>query len=104
MLDLLQSLIANGDATWIFGLALPVTLVSVASIVAETIRKLRLGEQELALKQSMIDRGMSADEIERVVRATRTSKADRKQAGKGVDVKLDADSAKEVRRHQSVGL
>jgi hypothetical protein len=37
--------------------------------VAKNWRKVRVSEQLAALKQTMIDRGMTADEIERVLKA-----------------------------------
>jgi hypothetical protein len=42
----------------------------VAQSFAENSRKKREAEQIAVLKQSMIERGFSADEIERVIRAT----------------------------------
>jgi hypothetical protein len=40
-----------------------------ASAIAKNLRKARESEHLTMLKQSMIERGMSADEIERVVNA-----------------------------------
>src|SRR5947209_3361590 len=44
-------------------------VVAVVSSVAKNWRKVHESEHLAALKQSMIERGMSADEIERVLRA-----------------------------------
>ncbi|HVK17710.1 MAG TPA: hypothetical protein VM533_12240, partial [Fimbriiglobus sp.] len=64
-----------------------VTLSSLASIIAPNWRKARQAEAEALLKRDLIAAGFSADEIERVVRATssgRPSKAcDRSHAFDG---------------------
>jgi hypothetical protein len=44
--------------------------------VAKNWRRVRVSEQQAALKQSMIERGMSADEIERVLNAGVSSRRD----------------------------
>ena len=46
---------------WIF--------VAVTKSITENWRKVREAEQTAALKQSMVEKGMSADEIERVLKA-----------------------------------
>ena len=46
---------------WIF--------VAVTKSITENWRKVREAEQSAALKQSMVEKGMSADEIERVLKA-----------------------------------
>jgi hypothetical protein len=46
-------------------------LVAIVAIVCGTWHKNRKAEMEIALKQDMLNRGMSAEEIERVIRATR---------------------------------
>src|SRR5262245_17032572 len=46
------------------------SLVGIIAIVAHQWRNVRQAEVEAALKQDMLNRGMSVDEIERVVRAT----------------------------------
>jgi hypothetical protein len=51
------------------------TITSVASTVAYYWHKIHKTEVEAALKQEMIQRGMSADEIERVLRATASGKS-----------------------------
>jgi CheY-specific phosphatase CheX len=48
---------------------------SIAGSIATNWRKVRESEHAISLKQSMIDRGMSADEIERVLNAGRTTKS-----------------------------
>jgi hypothetical protein len=45
------------------------TAISITAIVTESWRKIRQTEDNNALKQSMLDRGMSADEIATVVKA-----------------------------------
>ncbi|MBI2823464.1 MAG: hypothetical protein HYX69_02095 [Planctomycetia bacterium] len=45
------------------------TLIAVTAIVSENWRKVRQVEDNNALKQSMLDRGMSADEIATVAAA-----------------------------------
>lgn len=47
-----------------------VTLVAVAGIVAPNVRSAKQTAAEAQLKRDMISAGFSADEIERVVRAT----------------------------------
>jgi hypothetical protein len=51
------------------------TITSVSSTVAYYWHKIHKTEVEAALKQEMIQRGMSADEIERVLRATASGKS-----------------------------
>ena len=55
------------------------TITSVTSTVAYYWHKLQKAELEASLKQEMIQRGMSADEIERVIQASsgRGAKANR---------------------------
>jgi hypothetical protein len=50
----------------IFGMPI---IIAVVSTLAKNWRKVHESEHAAALKQSMIERGMSADEIERVLRA-----------------------------------
>lgn len=53
------------------------TLTAVAIIVTKILTKswqqIRASEADAALKQEMLERGMSADEIERVIRASSKS-------------------------------
>jgi hypothetical protein len=51
-------------------MAVGVTLSSIAAAIAKQWRKAREAEAEAALKADMIAQGRSADEIERVLRAT----------------------------------
>ena len=48
-----------------------IALVAIAAVVAIQWRKHRQNELEYSLKQEMLNRGMSADDIERVFRAGR---------------------------------
>jgi hypothetical protein len=49
---------------------------AVTSIVAKNWRKARESEQLAVLKQSMIERGMSVDEMERVINMGKASKGE----------------------------
>lgn len=65
-----NSLIENTPAilaiTFIFG---GWVMVAVVRSFTDSWRKVREAEQVAALKQSMVDKGMSADDIERVLKA-----------------------------------
>jgi hypothetical protein len=65
--DMLGSLPGILTVTFIFGGWI---IVAVVANVAKNWRRVQESEHAAALKQSMIERGMSADEIERVLRAT----------------------------------
>jgi hypothetical protein len=56
--------------TFIFG---GWVIVAVVRSFTDNWRRVREAEQAAALKQSMVDKGMSADEIERVLKAGKTS-------------------------------
>jgi hypothetical protein len=47
-----------------------IALICIVPSVAYYLYKLRKAELDSGLKQTMLDRGMSVDEIERVLRAT----------------------------------
>jgi hypothetical protein len=64
--EMVQSLPGIITVTCIFGGWIA---VSVISSIAKNWRKVQESEHAAALKQSMIERGMSVDEIERVLRA-----------------------------------
>ncbi|HEY4312506.1 MAG TPA: hypothetical protein VGN12_23865 [Pirellulales bacterium] len=51
------------------------TAICMTAIISEAWRKVRQTEDNNALKQSMLDRGMSADEITAVVRAAPEKRA-----------------------------
>jgi hypothetical protein len=51
-------------------------LIPIVAIIAHSWRKMRHLELEIGLKNEMIARGMSAEEIERVIRATGASELD----------------------------
>ena len=55
------------DGAFVFWAA--ITLICVVPVLCHYWWKARRDEFDAGLKQSMIDRGMSADEIERVLRA-----------------------------------
>lgn len=60
------------NAAWVLGFALPGTIVAIVAIGSTCWLKARRAQLEMALKQDMVNRGMTADEIERVVKATVT--------------------------------
>jgi hypothetical protein len=65
-------LIASVDFGLVFGLGIPVTaivIVSLTAILTGHRRKMQRDDMEATLKMEMIQRGMSADEIERVLSA-----------------------------------
>ena len=51
-------------------------LIAITAIISGQWRRIRQAEIDAALKQEMLNRGMPAEEIERVVRASR-KKSDR---------------------------
>lgn len=74
MTDLQRAL--GGDPELVFvtllaisGMATAIVIVTV-SVITVQWRKLRQAEDENALKQEMIDRGMTADEIVQIIRAS----------------------------------
>jgi hypothetical protein len=46
-------------------------IISVVAILAGNWRRVRQIEMEISLKHEMLERGMSAEEIERVIKASR---------------------------------
>jgi hypothetical protein len=74
--DYWNSLIENMPAilciTFIFG---GWVIVAIVRSFTDSWRRVREAEQAAALKQSMVDKGMSADDIERVLRAGGPQKA-----------------------------
>ena len=69
--DLLEKMPAILCITFIFG---GWVIVAIVRSFTESWRKVREAEQTAALKQSMVEKGMSADEIERVLKAGKSSK------------------------------
>jgi siroheme synthase (precorrin-2 oxidase/ferrochelatase) len=75
MFDALTHLIERSDPGEFFGLMIPLIVVSggiviaIVSVVTSHVRDNRKREIEATLKHEMIARGMSADEIERVLAA-----------------------------------
>jgi hypothetical protein len=51
-------------------------LIPIVGIIAYSWRRMRHLELEIGLKNEMIARGMSAEEIERVIRATGAAESD----------------------------
>jgi len=57
-------------------LAIPIVgavIIAITAILAGTYRKMQRDDMNATLKMEMIQRGMSADEIERVLRARQSS-------------------------------
>jgi hypothetical protein len=57
----------------VLGILLPISgafLVAITAIVAANWRRVRLAELEAALKKDMLDRGLTVDEIERILNAS----------------------------------
>jgi hypothetical protein len=52
-------------------------ILGLVGIVSSTLRSMQHHRAELALKQEMLDRGMSADEIAKVIEATASSATSR---------------------------
>src|SRR5262245_15406356 len=78
MAELLQKF-SGGDLVVLIALLLSFLVggvIAVTAIVTAHLRKARLAEQEAFLKQEMLQRGMSADEIVQVVAATRGNSAE----------------------------
>ena len=63
--------ISENDLFWICVFSVPVAgiIAGAVSGAMANWRKVKVSEHRAALKQSMIERGMSADEIERVLQA-----------------------------------
>ena len=59
----------NEELTVVGLVATSIVSVFVVSIVFSTIRRIWLGQQQLSLKQSMVDQGMSVEEIAEVMKA-----------------------------------
>jgi hypothetical protein len=49
-------------------------IVAVVRAFTDSWRKVRQTEQDAALKQSMVEKGMTADDIERILNAGRSSR------------------------------
>ena len=66
---MLSDLIAKFDGGQLIGLVAVVIgpLVAIVAIMCHQWRKVRIAEMEGALKQQMLDKGMSAEDIERVL-------------------------------------
>ncbi len=75
MTDLQIALGGDPDLVFVTLLAIGGMITAIAivtvSVIAVQWRKLRQAEDENGLKQEMIDRGMTADEIVQVIRASR---------------------------------
>jgi hypothetical protein len=60
-----------------------IAMVAIVSAAWTRVRRIetqgRIAEAELAVKQEMIERGMSADDIERVLQAGQNSRAEKQQ-------------------------
>lgn len=68
-MDFLSWTSANEELTVVGLVATSLVSIFVIRIVASTVRQIWLGQQQLTLKQSMIDQGMSVEEITEVMKA-----------------------------------
>ena len=59
---------ANQELTIVGMVATSIVGVMIVSIISSSIRRIWLGQQKLALKQSMVDVGMSVEEISEVMK------------------------------------
>ena len=72
----MDAFLARFNSGKIIGLIIPLAgmltgiLIAVPAIVAEAWQKTRQAEIEATLKRDMLDRGMSAEDIERVISAS----------------------------------
>jgi hypothetical protein len=64
-----QELFSDPVVAGTYGVFAMIVLVVAIPVIAGTWRVIAKNREDAALKQSMIDRGMSAEEIERVLRA-----------------------------------
>lgn len=64
--DINWSSLMTSPIFWIFGGG---TIIAITAIVAEAITKTAKGRNDGNLKKDMLDRGFSAEEIERVLKA-----------------------------------
>lgn len=73
-------------------------LITLAGILAGEWRRLRLGRAEIALKEEMVRRGMSAEEIERVLAASGAAAAEEEDEDEDEegDEESESPSASEV--------
>jgi len=60
-------------------------LIAVTAVVASQWRRVRIAEMEAALKQQMLDKGMSAAEIEQVLGASQGGKPSASTGNEAVD-------------------
>ena len=68
-MDFLSWASSNEELTVVGLVATSLVSVFVIRIVSSTVRQIWLGQQQLTLKQSMIDQGMSVEEISEVMKA-----------------------------------
>ena len=64
-MTLVQMILHN----WVAALVLLVVIARVITEIAKQIRKFGCYQQEIALKRDLVERGLSVDEIERIVAA-----------------------------------
>jgi hypothetical protein len=70
MTDLIENINAIGSPFNMFVLvALIVSVATVISSIAKQIRKYGCHRQDIDLKRELVERGLSADEIERIIAA-----------------------------------
>jgi hypothetical protein len=69
-----QTLFSNPDVAAVFAVFGMIVLIVAIPVIAGTWQKVARIRADASLKQSMIERGMSVEEIERVLRAKSTDK------------------------------
>jgi hypothetical protein len=85
-----------GPVLAIIVMFLSIVVISVGCTIAVQWRKARQTEVECALKQEMIDRGMSADDILRVVAATTSPPWAKNPAAELAEAGMSADDIVKV--------
>ena len=68
-MDFLSWASANEELTVVGLVAMSLVSVFVIRVLCSSVRQVWIGQQQLTLKQSMIDQGMSVDEITEVMKA-----------------------------------
>jgi hypothetical protein len=72
-MDALVSKLGNGEMfmlLWLLAMLTVGLIIAVTAIIVTNWRRVRQSDAESALKQDMLQRGMSAEDIERIIRAT----------------------------------
>jgi hypothetical protein len=83
MTPLLSEFVWTRDTIMSVGIVLVMAGIPLASILGWYWLRLHQTRSDNALKQSMVERGMSADDIERVIAAGNDEEAGRRKSGAG---------------------